>query len=158
MGKFGKVSVLILVLACLSLPGLARAQDSGLVPGERTGKLVSCFGQPQGKWCVRPGIQLSALRIDLRSGDFSGIMTLAGSYGIEYDGIFSVDLSAGFKVSQDEAPNSLSTGVMLGFLNYFHVGVDMDFRDHQEPQYGLVIGATLPLSFKIPGLESSKGK
>ncbi len=144
MRKFILSAALALVLG---LPGLGLGEVATPEAGTTvvTGKMVSNLG---GKWSLRPSIQLSALRIDLRSGDFSGIVALAGGYGIEYDGVFSVDLTTGFKVSQDEAPNSFGAGVVLGFFDYFHVGVDMDFREHSQPQYGLVIGASLPLSIK----------
>ena len=144
MRKFIMSAVLVLLLGLPRL-GLGEVVTPEAGTSVVTGRMVSDLG---GKWSLRPSIQLSALRIDLRSGDFSGIVGLGGGYGLEYDGIFSVDLNAGFALSQDDSPNGLSAGVILGFFDYFHVGVDMNFREHNQPQYGLVIGASLPLSIK----------
>ena len=140
------------LLLCLPEIGLGqevRAPEAGTatVSAPVTGRIVKCWKGDL--WCLRPSVSLSVMKVNLRTGDFSSGAIPAAGYGIEYDDILSLDLMAGFEVAKDDSPNQITAGIVVGIINYIHVGVAMLFREGEQADYSIVLGASLPLSLKL---------
>lgn len=139
--------ILILILLIL-LPMSVMAEET-VCPSTETPEIFKndpglLATQLNDSWTLRPAINVNVLNINLRTGNIDTGLIPGAGYGVDYKGIFAVDVFSDVQFNAE--PTNAGLSIVLSIFKYLSTGIGMRFAVGDEPQFEWLLGGSLPLT------------